>query len=126
MAGCFVLFAAPVILLGQHADPVALALGGLGAVLFALVYFYFALQARRMGRWPRLRHIGAVLLAFQLSAGALLLASARASTSTGALLVAPLLCFSVCLLMAFVWPGELGRNHHPMRAREQPRAPSRS
>ena len=117
MAGSFVLFAAPVILFGQRLGPPALAASALITMLFALVYFYFALQAHRMGRSARLRHVGAALLAFQLVAGGLLLGAARQDEL--ALLVTPLLCFSVCLLMAFVWPGELGRSHRPMRARSE-------
>ena len=117
MAGGFVLFAAPVLLLGQHLGPAAFAASAMAAALFAGGYFFFAIQGPRLTRSARLHSIGAALVAYQLIAGALVLTVGRQAQA--AIWLAPLLVYSVCLLMAFIWPGELGRKQQVMRPRER-------
>lgn len=122
VAGSFVLMAAPFLLLSerQGAAPPGgwrMALGSLGVILFSAAYFFFALLAHRMSRSPALRQAGAALTGYQLLAGIAVLATAGHTSAP--LAAAPLLCFSVCLFMAFVWPGNVGRSHRPMRPRER-------
>jgi hypothetical protein len=118
-AGGFVLFGAPLLLAGgvTAGSPFMVVLAVLTVLLFAGAYFFFALLGHRTGRSPRLRYIGGGLAVFQLLAGAWLLA---ASQDTRALVAAaPLLCFTVFLFMAFVWPAESFRTHRPMRRRDR-------
>lgn len=121
IAGSFVLFASPFFFLterqGQADGHIAtVIIAGLAVLLFGCAYFYFALSGRRTARSPRTRYTAAGLIAFQLAAGAWLLSS----SNNPQLLVAaaPLLCFSVFLFLAFVYPGESGRHHRPMRRRD--------
>jgi len=119
-AGSFVLFGSPFLLLTerQQGGPgAAVLLAVITVLLFAAGYFYFALLGRRMARSQRLRYLGAGLALFQAVAGAWLLS---ASANTRALVaVAPLLCLTVFLFMAFVWPGDIARSRRPMRRRER-------
>ncbi|MES2318122.1 MAG: hypothetical protein V4631_11575 [Pseudomonadota bacterium] len=79
------------------------------------VYYFFALFGRNAIRSSRLRHLGAGLIGFQLLAGAWLLSDAQEPRALVAM--APLLCFSVFLFVAFVWPGEIGRRRGQLRRR---------
>lgn len=120
IAGSSVLFASPFLLLSKDDATVSspmLLLAVLTVLLFAMAYFFFALFGHRTARSQRVRYLAAGIIAFQMVAGAWLLV---ASHNTRALVgVAPLLCFSVFLFMAFVWPGETARSHRPMRRRER-------
>lgn len=123
LAGSFVLLGAPFLLLaeGYSTAPASrwtTVLVLLAVLVFAFGYFFFALFAWRMARSLHLRQTGAGLVVFQLAAGAVLLATAGHTPAP--LGAAPLLCFSVCLFMAFVWPGDAGRNHRRMRRRDGP------
>lgn len=121
-AGCFVAFAAPFLMLSERQG---LASGGLltiiaaalAVLLFALAYFFFAFVGHRIARSKRLRRMAVVLIAFQLAAGAWLLASARNPDVLFA--AAPLLSLCVLLFLGFIWPGDTGRTHRPMRRRDQ-------
>ncbi|MES2017378.1 MAG: hypothetical protein V4484_12875 [Pseudomonadota bacterium] len=118
VAGSFVLFAAPFLLLDDHhasLSSAALVLGALAVLLFAAGYFFCAMFGHRSARSLPVRLLATGLIAFQMIAGAwLLTASRNAQALIG---IAPLLCFSVFLFMAFVWPGESARSHRPMRRR---------
>jgi len=120
-AGSFVAFAAPFYLLterqGSAPGGVAMiALALLAVLVFGLSYFYFALLGHQLARNPAMRRWGACLIVLQMGAGAWLL---HASTEPHTLIaVAPLLCFSVLLFFTFVWPGNSGSSHRPMRRRE--------
>ena len=120
-AGSFVLFGSPFLLLStrQQSGPgVAVLLSIATLLLFAAVYYFFALFGHRTSRSVRMRKLGAGLIGFQALAGAWLLATSR---NTQALVAAaPLLCFTVFLFLAFVWPGEPRRSHRPMRRRDRP------
>ncbi len=88
----------------------------MAVLLFALGYYFLALAGHRAGRSNKIRAIAAALIAFQLVAGGWVLS---ASHSPRVLVAsAPLLCLCVFLFMAFVWPGEGGRSHRPMRRRD--------
>ncbi len=120
IAGSFVLFAGPFLLLsdsGQAAGrPSTVFFGGVAVVIFALGYYFLGLTGHRTGRSAKIRSIAATLIAFQLLAGAWVL---WASNNPRVLLAsAPLLCLSVFLFMAFIWPGDGGRSHRPMRQRD--------
>ena len=119
-AAGFVLFASPFFLLSQRQaldGGWALALGALAVAAFAGGYLFFALFAHRFARSARLRMIGAGVIAFQIAAGAVVLAT---SDNPEALIsTAPVLCCSVGLLLAFIWPGAAARSHRPMRRRER-------
>ena len=121
MAGSFVLFAAPFLLLSEAAGQPSggvyrVALGAVAVLVFALGYYFLALAGHRTGRSPKMRSIAAALITFQLLAGGWVLASSHDPRVLVA--SAPLLCLCVFLFMAFVWPGEGGRSHRPMRRRE--------
>jgi hypothetical protein len=121
MAGSFVLFAAPFLLLSDAAGQpagggYALAFGAIAVVLFAIGYYFLALAGHRTGRSQATRSIAAALIAFQLLAGGWVLAVSNNPRVLVA--AAPLLCLCVFLFMAFVWPGEGGRSHRPMRRRD--------
>lgn len=92
-------------------------LSGLVVVLFAAAYFFFALYGHRTARSPRVRRLAVGLIAFQLAAGAWLLSTSQVAKALVA--AAPLLCFTVCLFLAFVRPGISTRGHRPMRRRER-------
>ncbi len=121
MAGSFVLFAAPFLLLSDAAGQPAggaytVALGTVAVILFAIGYYFLAMSGHRTGRSHATRNMAAALIAFQLLAGGWVLA---VSNNPRVLVAsAPLLCLSVFLFMAFVWPGEGGRSHRPMRRRD--------
>ena len=118
IAGGFTLLGSPFILLGKYTSASTLLVfaAAITVLLFACAYFYFGLLGHRIARSQRLRYTGSGLLAFQVLAGAWLLS---ASQNAGALVaVAPLLCFTVMLFMAFIWPAATARNHRPMRRRE--------
>lgn len=122
MAGSFVLFAAPFLLLSEPAGQpsgaaFSVVLGGVAVLLFALGYYFLALCGHRTGRSPTLRRIAGALIVLQLAAGAWVLTTSHNARVLVA--SAPLLCLSVFLFMAYVWPGEGGRSHRPMRRREQ-------
>ncbi len=120
IAGSFVLFAGPFLLLsdsGQPAGrPTTVFFGAVAVLIFALGYYFLGLAGHRTGRSAKIRHIAAMLIGFQLLAGAWVLSvsnNARVLVAS-----APLLCLSVFLFMAFVWPGDGGRSHRPMRRRD--------
>jgi hypothetical protein len=120
LAGSFVLFAAPFLLLSDAAGQpaggaVTVVLGALAVLVYATGYYFLALAGHRAGRSSRIRRIAASLIVFQLLAGAWVLASAHSARVLVA--SAPLLCLCVFLFMAFVWPGDGGRSHRPMRRR---------
>ena len=121
LGGSFALFAGPVLLLSDAAargsvGPAALFTGSVAVALFALGYYFVALGGRDAARSHSTRARAAGLLGFQLVAGGWLL---HAAHSTSVLLAAaPLLCLSVFLLLAFVWPGDGRRSHRPMRQRD--------
>ena len=122
MAGSFVLFAAPFLLLSDAAGRPAggaytVAFGAVAVVLFAMGYYFLALAGHRTGRSQSTRSIAAALIAFQLLAGGWVLAVSNNPRVLVA--AAPLLCLCVFLFMAFVWPGEGGRSHRPMRRRDR-------
>jgi hypothetical protein len=120
-AGSFVAFAAPFFMLTEREG---LAMGGvptiiagaLAVLVFGLAYFYFALMGHRIVRSRRMRKTAAALIVFQLAAGGWML---HVSGNPKALVaVAPLMCFSVLLFLAFVWPGDTSHTHRPMRRRD--------
>jgi len=120
IAGSFVVFAAPFLMLSEQQGMAtggvpAIVAGALGVLLFALAYFYFALLGHRIGRSARARALAGALVVFQLAAGAWL---ATAGIAQVLIAAAPLLSFSVLLFLAFVWPGEWAHTHRPMRRRE--------
>ncbi len=121
MAGSFVLFAAPFLLLSDAAGEPAgsgltVFLGAVAVLLFALGYYFLSLAGHRSARSPKIRAITATLIVFQLIAGGWVLS---ASHNPPVLIAsAPLLSLSVFLFMAFVWPGDGARNHRPMRRRD--------
>ncbi len=120
IAGSFVLFAGPFLLLsssGQAAgNGTTVFFGAVAVLVFALGYYFLGLAGHRTGRSAKIRTIAATLIVFQLIAGAWVLS---ASTNARVLVAsAPLLCLSVFLFMAFVWPGDGGRSHRPMRRRD--------
>jgi hypothetical protein len=120
IAGSCVLFASPYVLLGREqpsASAATIVLAVLTVLLFASVYFFFALFGHRTTRSLRMRSVAAAMIAFQLMAGAWLLAASYNARALVA--VAPLLCFTVFLFMAFVWPGQGAHSHRPMRRRER-------
>ncbi|UUZ57572.1 hypothetical protein LP419_12545 [Massilia sp. H-1] len=115
----FVAFAAPFFMLTERQG---LALGGvptiiasaLAVLLFGLAYFHFALSGHNIVRSRRLRQVAAALILFQLGAGGWLLhVSGNPQTLVA---VAPLMCFSVLLFLAFVWPGDNSHTHRRMPA----------
>jgi len=121
IAGSFVAFAAPFFMLTERQG---LATGGvptivasaLAVLLFGLTYFYFALAGYRIVRSRRMRRLASGLIAFQLAAGGWML---HVSGNPDALFaLAPLMCFSVLLFLAFVWPGDTTHSHRPMRRRD--------
>ncbi len=119
IAGGFALFGAPFFLLGKYTSGATwlVLAAAITVLLFASAYFFFGLMGHRIARSQRLRTVSAGLIGFQLLAGAWLLS---ASSDPRALVaVAPLLCFSVILLMRFVFPSETMRTHRPMRRRER-------
>lgn len=120
LAAGFVLFASPFFLLSQRQaldGGWALALGALAVAAFAGGYLFFALFAHRFARSDKMRTIGAGVIAFQVAAGAVVLATS--SNPQALVSTAPMLCYSVGLLLAFIWPGAIARNHRPMRRRNQ-------
>lgn len=123
IGGSFVLFAGPFLLLSDAAgkaganSAAALLAGGVAVLLFALGYYFVAMAGHRTARSRTVRSLAAGLLAFQLAAAAWLLSTAHHAQVLVA--TAPLLCLSVFLFMAFVWPGDGGRSHRPMRRRDQ-------
>lgn len=122
LGGSFVLFAGPFLLLsaaaGQAAgnSPATILAGALAVLVFALGYYVVAMAGHRAANSPAIRALAGALLACQLAAAIWLL---TVSHHTQVLLAtAPLLCLSVFLMMAFVWPGDGGRSHRPMRRRD--------
>lgn len=121
MAGSFVMFAAPFLLLSRAAGQasggaLSVFIATVAVLVFGLGYYFIALTGHRTGRSAKIRHAVAGLIVFQLVAGAFLLAVSRNAQALVA--AAPLLCLSVFLFLAFVWPGEGGRSHRPMRRRD--------
>ncbi len=121
IAGSFVLFAAPFLLLSDAAgqpsgSAVTVFLGAVAVLLFAIGYYFLALAGHRSARSKNIRTMTAALLGFQLVAGAWVLLSSHSPTVLIA--SAPLLSLTVFLFMAFVWPGEGARSHRPMRRRD--------
>lgn len=119
IAGGFALLGSPFFLLGKYTSGSTLLIlaAAVTVLLFASIYFYFGLFGHRVARSPRLRVVAAALIAFQLLAGAWLLAASHDADALMA--AAPLLCFTVILFLGFVWPAETVRNHRPMRRRER-------
>ena len=121
IGGSFVLFAGPYLLLSEPASQAApatitLIAGGIAILLFSLGYYFVAMAGHRAWRSSSIRSLCAGMLAFQLASGAWLLSSSHNAQVLVA--AAPLLCLSVFLFMAFVWPGDAGRSHRPMRGRD--------
>lgn len=115
------MFAAPFLLLSRAAGQatggaLSVLVAAIAVLVFALSYYFIALAGHRTGRSPTIRNIAAGLIVFQLMAGAILLAVSNNAQALVA--AAPLLCLSVFLFLAFVWPGEGGRSHRPMRRRD--------
>lgn len=121
IAGSFVAFAAPFFMLTERQGmamggiPTIIA-GALAVLLFGLTYFYFALVGHNIVRSRRQRKLAGGLIVFQLAAGAALLY--MSSNPKALVAVAPLMCFSVLLFLAFVWPGDTSHTHRPMRRRD--------
>lgn len=121
-AGSFVLLASPFLLLGERsgstdAGTLVVIVSVIAILLFAAAYFFFALFGHRTPRSPRMRQLAIGLIAFQLAAGAWLLSTSHVAKALVA--AAPLLCLTVFLFMAFIWPGDSVRSHRPMRRRER-------
>jgi len=119
IAAGFVLFASPFVLLSQRQalnGGWALALGALAVAVFAFGYLFFALFAHRFARSARVRLTGALLLAFQLVTSAVVLGTSNHAQTLVS--VAAMLCYSVGLFLAFIWPGETARVRRPMRRRD--------
>lgn len=120
-AGSVVLLGAPFLLLSARAgiasgQLLAVILGTLAVCVFGFAYFFLAMTGHRTGRSGSLRKLAGALLTFQLAAGIVVLAishNPQLLMATGALL-----CVSVFLFLAFVYPGELPRTHRPMRRRD--------
>ena len=122
LAGSFVLLGSPFLLLGERSGSadvsgVMVIISGLTVLLFAAAYYFFALYGHRTSRSPRVRRLAVGLIAFQLAAGAWLLSTSHVAKALVA--AAPLLFFTVCLLMAFVRPGNSTRGHRALRRRER-------
>lgn len=120
-AGSFVLLGSPFLLLGERSgsadvSTLTVVVSGLAVLLFAAAYYFFALYGHRTSRSPRVRRLAVGLIAFQLAAGAWLLSTSHVAKALVA--AAPLLCFTVCLFMAFVWPADSARGRRTMRRRE--------
>ncbi len=122
VGGSFVLFAGPFLLLSDAAGQAAgrsvttVLAGGLAVLMYALGYYFVAMAGHRAWRSQNIRKIISGLLAFQFIAAASLL---YASKNPQVLIAtAPLLCLSAFLFMGFVWPGDGGHSHRPMRRRE--------
>lgn len=116
------LLGSPFLLLGERAgapeaSTLTVIVSVIAILLFAAAYFYFALLGHRTSRSPRLRQLATGLIAFQLATGAWLLATSHLTQALVA--AAPLLCFTVFLFMALIWPGDGLRSHRPMRRRER-------
>ena len=127
-AGCYAAFAGPFLLFSKRALfggflSVEFAGAGLAVVLFALVYFFFALFAGRIARSLRLRWLAAVLVAFQMLSGLLVLATSDNLNLMLATL--PLLAVTAVLQLALVWPGDAGGARRTMRRRDAVEPPNR-
>ena len=119
VGGSFVLFAGPFLLLSDTAGKtatLALIAGGVAVLLFSLGYYFVAMTGHRAWRSSGIRSLCAGMLGFQLAIGAWLLSSSHKPQVLMA--AAPLLCLSVFLFMGFIWPGDGGRSHRPMRRRD--------
>jgi hypothetical protein len=121
IAGSFVLLGSPFLLLGERAGTAdastpAVLVSVLAVLLFGAAYFFFALCGRRIHRSARVRQLATGLIAFQLAAGAWLLATSHLTKALVA--AAPLLCFTAFLFLVFIWPGNSLRTQRPMRRRE--------
>lgn len=122
LAGGFVLLGAPFFLLSETAGlaSVNLALVLLGTVavcIFGVAYFFIALYGHRTVRSAKLRQLIGALIGYQMLAGATVLA--LSSHANLLMTCGALMCVSVFLFLAFVYPGELARSHRPMRRRDQ-------
>ncbi len=107
-AGSFVAFAAPFLLLSEprltaDGEWAAIVAAVLAVLLFGLTYFYIALIGTEILSSTRKRVIAATLIACQGGIGAWIVI--ESANLEAAATVAPLLCFSVLLLLTFVWPG---------------------
>lgn len=116
------LLGSPFLLLGERSgaaevSSLTIAVSVLAILLFAAAYFFFALLGHRTSRSPRMRQLAIGFIAFQLSAGAWLLSTSHVAKALVA--AAPLLCFTVFLFMAFIWPGNGLHSHRPLRRRER-------
>ena len=89
----------------------------IGAIaLFAAGYFFLCINGYRASRSLGMRALAVVFTAFQLGSGAL--AMRLFDRTEVILLVAPLLCFSIFVLISFAWPGARNRAYRPLRRRE--------
>lgn len=121
LAGSLVLLGAPFLMLSARAgiasgQVLAVMLGTLAVAVFGFAYFFLAMAGHRTPRSPKLRKLAGALIGFQLVSGIVVLALSKNPQllmTTGALL-----CISVFLFLAFVYPGELPRSHRPMRRRD--------
>lgn len=121
LAGGAVLLGAPFLLLSERAGVAfgnifLVLLATLAVCVFAGAYFYIAMVGHRAPRSPRIRKIAAGLIGFQVLAGIVVLAVSQHVTVLSACGV--MMCISVFLFLACVYPGELPRTHRPMRRRD--------
>lgn len=122
LAGSFVLLGAPFFLLSERAGlasvNLALVLLGTAAVcIFGVAYFFIALYGHRAVRSVKMRQLVGGLIGYQMLAGATVLA--LSSHADLLMTCGALMCVSVFMFLAFVYPGELARSHRPMRRRDQ-------
>ncbi len=122
IGGSFVLFAGPFLLLSDAAGQAAgrsvaaILAGGLSVLLYALGYYFVAMAGHRAWRAQNIRKIIAGLLTFQFIVALWLLSASK--NPQALIATAPLLCLSAFLFMGFVWPGDGGHSHRPMRRRD--------
>ncbi len=121
IAGSMVLLGAPFLMLSARAGLASghvllVLIATLAVCVFGFAYFFIAMTGHRTPRSPRVRTLVGGLITFQLLSGVAVLAfsqDAQLLMATGVLL-----CVSVFLFLAFVYPGELPRTHRPMRRRD--------
>lgn len=121
LAGGLALLSAPFLFLSTTAGlasghPLLVLLGALAVFVFGAAYLFLAAAGHRTIRSARLRHTAGGLIAFQITAGIAVLA--LSDNSQLLMACGAFMCVSVLLFLAFVYPGELPRNHRPMRRRD--------
>jgi hypothetical protein len=125
LAGGLILIVPPLFLFGGTSGPeyfdgktVVAALAGL--TLVAFTFFFIGFAGDRMRKSAPLRTLGGLLLAVPFAGSAAMLL--RAAQVELLWLSGLLLCVTVVLFVAFVFPASGSRKHRPMRRRE-PREP---